>query len=165
MKPKKSKMNFKAPEKKVIKKETASEGAPEKGKKTYAVLRGMHDILPKEEKYWLAFQEVGTKLAQYFQFGRIDTPILEEAALFVRSVGKGTDIVDKEMYVFEDRDGSKVALRPESTASVARAYIGNGLWNAPQPVKLWNMGPMFRHDRPQQGLARSGERERGAEAG
>lgn len=138
----------------MVKKEAVSEGAPEKGKKTYAVLRGMHDILPKEAKYWLAIQKVGVTLAEYFQFGRIDTPIVEEASLFVRSVGKGTDIVEKEMYMFEDRDGTRVALRPESTASVARAYIGNGLWNSAQPVKLWNQGPMFRHDRPQAGRYR-----------
>ncbi len=149
-------MNTKSIEKKLVKKETSSVEAPEKekGKKTYSVLRGMHDILPKEEKYWLAFQTVGSKLAEYFQFGRIDTPIIEEASLFVRSVGKGTDIVEKEMYLFEDRDGTKVALRPEGTASAARAYISNGLWNAPQPVKLWYQGPMFRHDRPQAGRYR-----------
>lgn len=148
----------KAPEKRAPK-PTAAPQAPAvseatKGKKAYNVVRGMHDILPKEEKYWLAFQRESEHLAEYFQFGRIDTPILEESSLFVRSIGRGTDVIDKEMYAFEDRDGSKVCLRPEATASVARAYIGNGLWNQSQPVKLWYLGPMFRHDRPQQGRYR-----------
>lgn len=126
----------------------------EKSKKTYAVLRGMHDILPKEEKYWQVFFHNAEKLAQYFQFSRITTPLLEEASLFVRSVGKGTDIIDKEMYVFEDRDGTRVALRPEGTAGVVRAYIGNGMWNNPQPVKVWYFENMFRHERPQAGRYR-----------
>ncbi len=124
------------------------------GKKTYNLLRGMHDILPKDEKYWKAFYHQGEKLAEHFQFGRIDTSILEEASLFVRSVGKGTDIVDKEMYIFEDRDGTKVALRPEGTASVVRSYITHGMWNMVQPVKMWYWGPMFRHEKPQAGRFR-----------
>ncbi len=114
----------------------------------------MHDILPKEERYWRKLYHVAENLGQYFQYGRIETPILEEASLFVRSVGRGTDVVDKEMYVFEDRDGTKVCLRPEGTASVTRAYIGSGMWNQMQPVKLWYWGPMFRHDRPQAGRYR-----------
>ncbi len=126
----------------------------EKGKKVISVLRGMHDILPREEKYWKALYHKAEDLASYFQFKRIETPLLEEAGLFVRSVGKGTDVVEKEMYAFEDRDGSKVALRPEGTASVARAYIGNGMWNDPQPVKVWYVASMFRHERPQAGRYR-----------
>lgn len=149
------KMKAKSVEKKIVKKEKAVVAAPaEKAKKTYCVLRGMHDILPKEEKYWKALYHAAENLSEYFQFGRIETPLLEEANLFVRSVGKGTDIVDKEMYVFEDKDGTKVALRPENTAAIVRAYIGNGMWNMPQPVKLWYWGPMFRHDRPQAGRYR-----------
>ncbi|OGH88834.1 MAG: histidine--tRNA ligase [Candidatus Magasanikbacteria bacterium RIFOXYC2_FULL_42_28] len=114
----------------------------------------MRDILPKEERYWKKLYHSIEDLGQYFQYGRIETPLLEEASLFVRSVGKGTDVVDKEMYLFEDKDGTKVCLRPENTASVVRAYIGNGLWNQSQPVKLWYYGPMFRHDRPQAGRYR-----------
>ena len=155
----KQKPKAKGAEKKIVKKEkkpvAATTAAPaEKAKKTYSVLRGMHDILPKEEKYWKIIYRAAESLAEYFQFGRIETPLLEEANLFVRSVGRGTDIVEKEMYVFEDRDQTKVAMRPEATVSVARAYIGNGLWNAPQPVKVWYWGPMFRHDRPQAGRYR-----------
>ncbi len=124
------------------------------GKKAYSLLRGMHDILPKEEKYWKSAYHTAENLAEHFQFGRLETPILEEAGLFVRSIGKGTDVVDKEMYIFEDRDSNKVALRPEDTASVVRAYIMHGMWNMVQPVKMWYWGPMFRYDRPQAGRFR-----------
>src|SRR5437868_6050552 len=103
-------------EKKFIKKEKKPTEVvsteKEKPRKTYALLRGMHDALPKDEKYWRALSESAARLADYFMFERIETPTLEEAGLFVRSVGKGTDIVEKEMYVFEDRDGARVALRP-----------------------------------------------------
>ena len=137
------------------KEKTANESSStEKGKKTFGLLRGMHDILPKDEKYWKPFFHVAEKLAEHFQFGRIETPIMEEASLFVRSLGRGTDVVDKEMYIFEDRDGTRVALRPENTAAVVRAYIMHGLWIHPQPVKLWYWGPMFRHERPQAGRYR-----------
>jgi histidyl-tRNA synthetase len=126
----------------------------EKGQKLFQVLRGMHDIVPKEEKYWKATFRTAEGLAEYFQFGRIDTPVLEDAHLYIRSVGKGTDIVDKEMYIFEDVDGGKIAMRPEGTAGVARAYVTNGLWNMTQPVKVWYYAPMFRRDRPQAGRYR-----------
>ncbi len=144
-----------APEVSVAK--TASSAVPEKaasGKKQPELLRGMHDILPKEEKYWKAVYRAAEGLAEYFQFKRIDTPILEETGLYLRSVGKGTDIVEKEMYSFEDRDGTKVSLRPEGTAGVVRSYITNGMWNHVQPVKLWYFAPMFRHERPQSGRYR-----------
>lgn len=136
-------------------KDEHKDNAPaEKGKRLFHVLRGMHDNLPKEEKYWKRIYQNALDAATHFQFARVDTPVLEEASLFVRSIGRGTDVVDKEMYVFEDRDGTKVCLRPEMTAGVARAYIANGMWNLPQPVKLWYFGPMFRHDRPQAGRYR-----------
>lgn len=161
MKVKKTKSSSAAPAKKVVAKEKkpgTSESANEKsgggGKKAYNVLRGMHDLLPKDEKYWRAFYKAAQNLADYFQFSRMETPLLEEAGLFVRSVGKGTDIVDKEMYIFEDRDGTKVALRPEGTAGIMRAYIGNGMWNLSQPVKVWYTESMFRHERPQAGRYR-----------
>lgn len=130
------------------------EAAGERGKKTYSLLRGMHDILPKDEKYWKPMYGSAQSLASHFQFGRIDTPILEELGLFVRSIGKGTDVIDKEMYNFEDKDGSKVAMRPEMTAAAVRAYIMHGFANMPQPIKFWYWGPMFRHDRPQAGRYR-----------
>lgn len=127
---------------------------PSRGAKTPTLLRGMKDILPKEEWFWKTMYRTAAHLAEAYGFEYIETPILEDAALFVRSVGRGTDIVDKEMYSFEDRDGSKVALRPEPTAGVARAYIGHGMHSLSQPVKVWTYGPMFRHDRPQAGRFR-----------
>lgn len=133
------------------KKEATKEA--DKTRKTYSVLRGMHDILPREEKYWKPLFHIAENLAEHFQFGRIETPALEEAQLFVRSLGKGTDVVEKEMYIFDISEG-KVCLRPEATASVARAFVNAGMWNYPQPVKVWYFEPMFRHDRPQAGRYR-----------
>jgi len=154
----KNKKTKKEPVKKIVKdkvkKTDDSKSSADKVKKTWTALRGMHDILPKEEKYWKTMYNNVAKLAEFFQFGRIETPILEEASLFVRSIGKTSDVVEKEMYLFEDNDGSKVCLRPEATASVMRAYVSDGLWNNPQPVKMWYWGPMFRHDRPQAGRYR-----------
>lgn len=132
----------------------AESAAPEKGKRVMEPLRGMRDLLPKDERYWKNFYHIAENLADYFQYGRLETPLLEPASLFIRSLGRGTDVIDKEMYIFEDRDGEKVCLRPEATASAVRAYIGDGLWNQSQPVKLWYWGPMFRHDRPQAGRYR-----------
>lgn len=117
-------------------------------------LRGMKDILPKEQQYWYALLDHTQRLAQFYDFGWIQTPLLEDARLYVRSIGRGTDIVEKEMYVFEDRDMERVAVRPEGTAGVVRAYIQHGMLNLPQPVKLWYWGSMFRHERPQKGRYR-----------
>lgn len=117
-------------------------------------LRGMKDILPKEDQYWYALLDHTQRLAQFYDFGWVQTPLLEDARLYVRSIGRGTDIVEKEMYVFEDRDMERVALRPEGTAGVVRAYIQHGMLNLPQPVKLWYWGSMFRHERPQKGRYR-----------
>lgn len=122
--------------------------------KVLQVLRGMHDILPKDEKYWKAVFRTAENLAEYFQFKKIETPVLEEAGLYARAAGKSSDIVEKEMYAFDDKDGAKVALRPEGTAGVSRAYVTNGMWNQVQPVKLWYFSPMFRHERPQAGRYR-----------
>lgn len=129
------------------------DGQAEKGKKSFQIMRGMHDILPREEKYWKALYNTASNLAEHFQFGKVQTPVMEEASLFVRSLGKGTDVVDKEMYVFEVSEG-KICLRPEGTAPVVRSYINGGMWNYPQPVKLWYWESMFRHDRPQAGRYR-----------
>lgn len=125
-----------------------------KGNKTPALLRGMRDILPKEELFWKKMYHTAEDISNAYGFGWLDTPIIEDASLFIRSIGKGTDVVDKEMYLFEDKDGSKVCLRPEMTASAVRAYINHGMHTLPQPVKFWYYGPMFRHDRPQAGRYR-----------
>ena len=136
----------------VIKHDVEGEAAPKHS--GLQALRGMKDILPKEDRYWYAALDHAKALAQFNAFGWIQTPILEDAKLYIRSIGKGTDIVEKEMYVFDDLDGDKVALRPEGTAGVVRAYIQHGMLNLPQPVKLWYWGSMLRHERPQKGRYR-----------
>ncbi|MFA6427629.1 MAG: histidine--tRNA ligase [Candidatus Magasanikbacteria bacterium] len=125
-----------------------------KGERGYAPLRGMKDILPKDGNDWLDICHVSEKVASAYGFSYMETPIVEQASLFIRSIGKGTDVVDKEMYIFDDKDGGKICLRPEMTASIVRAYINHGMQTFPQPVKVWYMGPMFRHDRPQAGRYR-----------
>lgn len=118
------------------------------------LLRGMKDILPTDQPYWWWLFDIIRSAATSYGFERIETPILEAMSLFTRSVGEGTDIVGKEMYNFADKSGDNVTLRPEGTASVARAYIEHGMLNLPQPVKLWYFSPFFRHDRPQAGRYR-----------
>jgi len=127
--------------------------APSK-KRKIQTLRGMKDILPNSQKYWNIIRHKMEELMVSYRYDRIDTPILEDASLFARGVGKQTDIVEKEMFVFAEQGKNKMALRPESTASVARAYIEHGMVEMPQPVKLYSIGPMFRHERPQSGRQR-----------
>jgi len=93
-------------------------------------------------------------VCQLYGYERIDLPIFEDSQLFVRSVGEGTDIVEKEMYTFADKGGNSLTLRPEGTASVCRAYLERGMHNLPQPVKLYYIGPIFRYERPQAGRYR-----------
>lgn len=128
--------------------------APVKAPPEIETLRGMKDILPGEERYWDWICQVVGRLARDYGFGWIETPILEFASLFIRGVGKQTDIVEKELYRFTDQGGEDVALRPEGTAPIVRAYINHGMLNLPQPVKLWYWFPMFRYDRPQAGRYR-----------
>ncbi|HEY84929.1 MAG TPA: histidine--tRNA ligase, partial [Chloroflexi bacterium] len=123
-------------------------------KPTYRRTKGMQDVLPDEQRYWRVILKQMQRAMDLFGFQRIDTPLLELAALFKRSVGQGTDIVEKEMYIFEDRDGEILSLRPEFTAGLMRAYIQNGLHVQPPPVKLWTAGPLFRHERQQKGRYR-----------
>lgn len=120
----------------------------------YTALTGFQDVLPEDQPYWEVICGHASELARRFGFQRIDLPILEVAALFTRGVGAGTDIVDKEMYTFQDRDGTLIALRPEFTAGVIRAYIEHGMHVWPQPVKLYTIGPIFRHEKPQAGRFR-----------
>lgn len=140
----------------VVKNKVKSSASVEKKsvQQTYATLRGMKDLFGAEGDLFQKIYETGKNIAQSYGFGYVETPVLEQAQLFIRSIGKGTEVVDKEMYVFEDKDGTKVCLRPEMTASVARAYINNGMQSMPQPVKLWYNASMFRHDRPQAGRYR-----------
>lgn len=139
---------------KKIKKAKKISQRPKAEPKEVQTLRGMKDILPDEQKYWFFIQRRAEKFALESGFSKIDTPILEAKDLFVRAVGTYTDIVEKEMFSFTDSGGGAVCLRPEATASVARAYIQHGMINLPQPVKLFSFGPRFRHDRPQAGRLR-----------
>ena len=117
-------------------------------------LRGMRDILPVEQPLWDFVREVCGRMARDYGFSRIDSPILEATSLFERSVGRTTDMVEKEMYTFRDRGDESVSLRPEGTAGAVRAYIEHGLLNLPQPVKLFYHGPLYRYQRPQYGRQR-----------
>ena len=120
----------------------------------YQAPRGTQDILPADRPYWRYVTEEMHTVAALFGFSQIDTPIFEETGLYVRGVGEGTDIVDKEMYSFQDKGGTEITLRPEWTAGVMRAYIEHGMHVWPQPVKLYSMGPIFRYERPQAGRFR-----------
>ncbi len=117
------------------------------------VIRGMHDILPADMPAWNRLEDEYRVLAESYGYRQIRTPIVEKTALFARSIGEGTDIVEKEMYSFEDRNGDSLSLRPESTASVVRAGLQAGLLQD-QQQRLWYCGPMFRHERPQKGRYR-----------
>lgn len=114
----------------------------------------MPDILPEEQAGYRHVLTVFRQLAEAAGYQVIETPILEDKGIFVRGVGGGTDIVDKEMYSFTDRSGNELALRPEPTAGIVRAYIQHGMASRPQPVRLQIAGPMFRYDRPQAGRQR-----------
>lgn len=115
---------------------------------------GMHDILPDQQKYFERIYRVVEDFASFYGFGKIETPLLEEAKLFFLGVGTSTDIVKKQMFIFKTKGGDLLALRPEGTAPVARSYVENGMLNLPQPVKLWYWGPFFRYERPQLGRFR-----------
>jgi histidyl-tRNA synthetase len=120
----------------------------------YKAPRGTQDILPEDQPYWDFVRDTASRLATIFGYDRIETPVFEEASLFTRGVGEVTDIVQKEMYIFKDRGGLDLALRPEGTAPVCRAYLEHGMHNQPQPVRLWYWAPVFRYDRPQAGRYR-----------
>jgi len=120
----------------------------------YKAPRGTKDILPQEQAYWRFVEEKACQTCQLYGYQRIDTPVFEQTGLFYRSVGEGTDIVEKEMYTFEDRSGEKMTLRPEGTAPVCRAYIEHGMHNLPQPVRLYYLSSIFRYERPQAGRYR-----------
>ncbi len=115
---------------------------------------GVLDILPEDQPYWAHVQSHAVRLLQRSGFERIDVPAFEVTDLFARGIGSGTDVVDKEMYTFLDKGGESMTLRPEFTAGVVRAYIENGMYVRPQPLKLYSLGPVFRYDRPQAGRYR-----------
>jgi len=120
----------------------------------YQAVRGTMDILPEEQPYWRYVEQAIADISRLYGYRRIDTPIFEDTGLFSRSTGEYTDIVQKEMYTFDDRGGNSLTLKPEGTPPVCRAYIQHGLHNLPQPVKLYYICPIFRYDRPQAGRYR-----------
>ena len=116
--------------------------------------RGVYDVLPGQQPYWRLVERAAAEQAALYGYSRIDTPIFEDVNVFLRTVGEETDIISKEMYVFKDRSGQDLALRPEGTAAVCRAYLEHGLHNQALPVRLFYHAPMFRYDRPQAGRYR-----------
>jgi len=120
----------------------------------FQAARGTADILPSEQPYWRYVEKAITEITGLYGYQRIDTPVFEDTGLFGRSVGEYTDIVQKEMYTFEDLGGKSMTLRPEGTAPVCRAYLEHGMQNLPQPVKLYYLAPLFRYERPQAGRYR-----------
>lgn len=132
----------------------APAAASKKGATEIQTLRGFKDALPAETRIIDHVTDLARSFARAHGFERIGTPVLEATSLFVRTVGKQTDIVEKEMYTFIDKGEENVTMRPEMTASVCRAYVNHGMLNQPQPVKLWYYGPNFRYERPQAGRFR-----------
>jgi histidyl-tRNA synthetase len=120
----------------------------------YHRLKGTRDLMLEEVERWRWCEERWQETLARYGYGEIRTPVIEPLDLFLRSVGEGTDIVDKEMYAFETKGGETLVIRPEMTASVVRAYLENGLTRQPGTLKFWYAGPMFRHDRPQAGRYR-----------
>ena len=121
--------------------------------KQIKAIRGMNDILPTDTPAWMAVEKVCAEVFENYSYRQIRTPIVESTHLFTRSIGGDTDIVAKEMYTFDDRNGDSLSLRPEGTACCVRAGIENGLFYN-QLQRLWYIGPMFRHERPQKGRYR-----------
>jgi histidyl-tRNA synthetase len=116
--------------------------------------RGTFDVLPDQQPVRERIQTVSRRRLEAGGYGHIDTPIFEDTDLFARGVGESTDIVQKQMFTFEDQGGRSLTLRPEATASVCRAYLEHGMQKLAQPVKLWMEGQFFRHERPQAGRYR-----------
>ena len=120
----------------------------------YQAIKGVKDILPGEVEKWQFMEKTAREVFELCGFSEIRIPIFERTEVFTRSIGETTDIVEKEMYTFNDRSGDSLTLRPEGTASVVRAYVEHNLYNPPSVVKLYYMGPMFRCERPQAGRYR-----------
>jgi histidyl-tRNA synthetase len=116
--------------------------------------RGTFDVLPEQAGARDLVIDRAAELLGAAAYGRIETPVFEDTALFARGVGESTDIVRKEMFTFDDAGGRSITLRPEQTASICRAYVEHGMHKLPQPVKLWAWGPYFRYEKPQEGRYR-----------
>ena len=115
-------------------------------------IRGMNDILPEDTPLWQHIEGVLKSVVTSYGYRELRVPIVERTELFKRSIGEVTDIVEKEMYTFADRNDESLTLRPEATAGLVRAGIGNGLLHN-QKQKLWSTGPMFRYEKPQKGFS------------
>ncbi|MGE3857521.1 MAG: ATP phosphoribosyltransferase regulatory subunit, partial [Dehalococcoidia bacterium] len=116
--------------------------------------RGMHDTLPEDAELWRYIRDTAERVARLYDYREIETPVVEDASVFLHTAGDESDIVQKEVYLFEDRGGDRLALRPEGTAAACRAYLEHGMSSRPQPVRLYYFGPFFRYDRPQAGRYR-----------
>jgi histidyl-tRNA synthetase len=116
--------------------------------------KGMRDLMNETYYSFQGFFEKAQEVAVYYGFKPIDTPILEHEEIFTSGIGEGTDIIDKEMYTLKTKGGDHLALRPEHTAPLVRSYIEHGMQTMPQPVMLYQYGPVFRHDKPQRGRYR-----------
>jgi histidyl-tRNA synthetase len=139
--------------KRIVPKKESKEAKKNRARRLHR-LRGMKDVLFSESKYWDLVIRKAKDLATIYGFQEINTPVLEVSDLYNRATGNDTDVVSKEMYTFIDKSGDKVALRPEATAGMTRAYIEHGMFNLPQPVKMFWLGPLFRHEKPQSGRLR-----------
>ncbi len=120
----------------------------------YRAPRGTQDILPEEQPYWRYLIDRIHRIAELYGYQQIDTPTFEHTGLFTRGVGEASDIVQKEMYSFQDRGNHSLTLRPEFTTPVVRAYLEHGMHTLPQPVRLYSVAPVFRYERPQAGRYR-----------
>ena len=120
---------------------------------TLRAVRGFNDIFPPASEHWQLVEQAASEVLGRAGYGEVRLPLIESTSLFARSIGSSTDIVEKEMYTFDDRNGDSLSLRPEGTAGCVRAGINHGLFNGSQQ-RLWYRGPMFRHERPQKGRYR-----------
>lgn len=149
----KTKTNKKRKGRKTLKKQKIEEGKF-KIKPEAQILRGMSDIVGEDIDYWQYTFKKMINLSERYGFNQIIVPVVEKQFLFEKSTGSTSDVVEKQMYSFKDRAGHNVVLRPEFTPSIGRAYIERGLFNLPQPIKLYYFGPLFRYERPQAGRSR-----------
>ncbi len=122
--------------------------------KTLQSVRGMHDILPADYPLWDKAIKTFKEIVDFYNFSPITTPILESVDLYARTLGETSDVVEKEMYIIKTKSGDTLAMRPEGTAGIVRAYIEHGMSHQPHPVRLAYCGPFFRHDKPQAGRLR-----------
>ena len=136
------------------KKPIGQPAAPKKQKIVLKTPKGMHDILPDDQFLWEKISKYGKDVADFYGYQKIETPVMEEADVFMKTLGEDSDVVEKEMFFVKGSSNDKFVLRPEGTAAVARAFIEHGMSHRPQPVKLWYSGPMFRREQPQSGRFR-----------